>query len=127
MERYGTKVKTALEKSISNANLAMSDISNFNPVIAPVLDLSSVRSEAGKINGILGANTITAGVSYDQASVVSALSSQIAAIASTPTASTPTEIRFEQNNYSPEALSINDIYRQTRSQIELAKQELNVS
>ena len=127
MERYGSQVKTALEKSITKANLTIGGISEFNPVIAPVLDLSSVRSEAGKINGILGANTISAAVSYDQASVVSALSDQVAAMSAAATTSSPTEIRFEQNNYSPEALSVNDIYRQTRSQIELAKQELNVS
>jgi tape measure domain-containing protein len=127
MERYGYKVKTALEKSISDANLKMSGISNFNPVIAPVLDLSGVRSEASKLDGILGTSAISAAVSYDQASVVSALSEQVAALTSAPTTTSPTEIRFEQNNYSPEALSVNDIYRQTRSQIELAKQELNVS
>lgn len=116
-------------KSITD-ELAMSlnDMDSFNPTITPVLDLTHVSAGADKISSLLSGNTISASVSSRRARVISAdevnRRTDVATLNSA--ASGPTEIKFEQNNYARDELSLDDIYRNTRSQIALAKKELGI-
>ena len=77
---------------------------NFNPVIRPVLDTTDLERSLSQIRRV----DIPVGVSG------------IGAHSETEHHSTPVEnmrpsVSFTQNNYSPEALSEADIYRQTKN------------
>jgi hypothetical protein len=107
-----------LDDGIANAvNEALAGI-DFNPVVTPVIDLTNVRAGASAIGGLLGANSyLQAGAiansqQYTEDSIVGA---------------GPTEIKFEQTINAPTQLSTADIYRQTRNQITMAKEELSIA
>jgi hypothetical protein len=102
---------------------AFDTIGDINPVISPVLDLTQVQRDAAAMNGIFGQNGITAGVSYGQASALS-LATTASMNSATNAAPMVKEVKFEQIINSPTTLSNADIYRQTKSQIQLAKEEL---
>jgi hypothetical protein len=94
-----------------------------NPVITPILDLSQVRTQAQELSALTNTVPITAAASYGHASSISA---------STPTtqaedpnvAKAAASVTFEQNNYSPSALSEVEIYRQTKNQLSQLKTAL---
>lgn len=105
----------------------LGDMNEFHPVITPVLDLTKVRASSQGLNSLIGSSLITPSVSFDQAHLISTTNELENAFDDSPSSAGPTEIKFEQNNYSPQALTVNDIYRNTKSQIALAKEELNIS
>jgi hypothetical protein len=119
---WATRVKDAVQESISDLPNSLIDI---NPTITPVLDLSQVQSEASKLSRVFGANSVNANVSFGQANM---LAQATIGQSTVQTNQTPVvkQVTFEQNNYAPTALSTADIYRQTKSQIALAKEELLV-
>lgn len=96
-----------------------------NPVITPVLDLTKVKAGAATLDSLMSLSVITPDVSIAQARMIST-TTDLAGEDKTPAYTGPTEVKFEQNIFSPEALSTNDIYRNTKSQIALAKEELNI-
>lgn len=117
----------AMRAAMKGASDALSFEANMNPTIRPVLDLTALRSEAGAIDGLLGARPIMANTSFAQANGISADRQAVQdALASLNTEPVTQEIKFEQNNYSPKALSTGELYRNTRSQISMAKEALNV-
>jgi hypothetical protein len=97
---------------------AMPDMS---PTITPVLDLTQVAAEAKNLSKYIPSSTY----SYGQARTIaaSANAQQIEA-AQSPVAS---GVSFEQNIYAPRQLSTSDIYKNTRNQITLAKEELSIA
>mgnify|MGYP000407616058 FL=1 len=117
--KAGTNMAAAAKNGLSNA---ISKIREFvdgemevQPTIRPVLDLSEVRSSAGRLTAILSR-------------------SQAMKISSSMNRETTGEIQngdgvpsvgnsysFVQNNYSPKALSRIDIYRQTKNQFSALK------
>lgn len=106
----------------------ISDLSNmdeFNPTITPVLDLTRIQADSSNLEKYMRLAPITPDVSLDRARIVSAMS-VVPGETVTPPYTGPTEVTFEQNIYSPTALSTNDIYRNTKSQIALAKEELGI-
>lgn len=96
-----------------------------SPVIRPVLDLTKVREAARGLGDLLPNASITPDVSYLQARTI-ATTAELERTPSEPAFAGPSEVKFEQNIYAPEALSTNDIYKNTRSQFALAKEELNI-
>lgn len=116
----------AFNAALSTIPLNFSDIDAFQPVITPVLDLSVVKRDAEALNTMLTTAPITAQLSTDQANLLSHTTDPKPNEPVTPPPPQPQEITFEQNIYSPTALSTNDIYRATRSQIALAKEELSI-
>lgn len=106
-------------------DLTMSD--EFNPVITPVLDLTGVSKDAKSLSGMLSASQFSPSLSYSKAALISKTTD----VASKATQEVqpyqgPAEVKFEQNNFSPKALTANDIYRNTRNQITMAKEELSI-
>jgi hypothetical protein len=95
-------LKASMKKSTSVNGL------NLQPVITPVLDLSQVKAASGKLAQL---TDVTA---YAHASAIT--TQQLAKQEADAAASGP-QIKFEQNNYSPEALSEIDIYRNTKNQL----------
>ncbi|HXQ38633.1 MAG TPA: hypothetical protein VN843_31825, partial [Anaerolineales bacterium] len=117
---------SAMQKSLRDISNVLVDTVDFEPTITPVLDLSNVRSGAKQLDRMMNVIPITAAASFNQASTISA--SQIAAATAqtdTPTAQ-PTQVKFEQNNYSPESLTPSEVYRQTRNQLAQAKTLLGI-
>lgn len=117
--KAGTNMAAAAKNGLSNA---ISKIREFvdgemevQPTIRPVLDLSEVRSGAGRLTAIL---------SRSQAMKISSLmnretTGEIQNGDGTP--SVGNSYSFVQNNYSPKALSRIDIYRQTKNQFSALK------
>lgn len=105
-------------------SLSFSD--DFQPTITPVLDLSMVEKDAMGIGSILGGASVASPVrTYNQANAIA--STELEQDSGFTASGGVTEVKFEQNNYSPESLSTADIYRQTRNQITIAKEELDIS
>lgn len=99
---------------------------NADPTIKPVLDLSQVEEQAGRLDEILPKEEITGTLA---ATATAQLAGRVAR--STPTQTDGnaisetynqgTSLVFNQYNNSPKALSEAEIYRQTRNQIEQVK------
>ena len=109
----------------------LGNIVELNPTITPVLDLSNVIKDAAQIPGMINNVTpISTAASFRQAADISALQQQAAEAAQTPTdvgiPAPVTQLSFEQNNYSPKALSEVEIYRKTKNQLGQAKSALGL-
>lgn len=119
----GESAIDGIKSTISQIPDVMPDDVNLNPVIAPVLDLTQVKKKATDLDAIFGTTPISVIDSYAKAT-------QLAAAEFTkpkelnPEGQTSTLVNFEQNNYSPKALSSVEIYRQTKNQLSLAKEAL---
>lgn len=125
MVGFAEQVVGTFTKVVDKTNDLMADISDASPTITPVLDLTKVQEGAKSIDGMMGAHTLSAQMSYDTAARI--FEAQRAAQDSQDEdPKPPTEIKFEQNIYAPKELSTRDIYRNTKSQIALAKEEINV-
>ena len=120
-ESVGTAMIDSMKESMAGLSDALSSEIDADPTITPVLDLSQVQQDADSMKSMLdNLVPITAASSYGQAAAISA-ANKMAAEAEAQAASVGTTIQFEQNNYSPEALSAIEIYRQTQNQLAQAK------
>lgn len=118
-------IASAMQEALDH----ISGMTDMQPTITPVLDLSQITDESKKLNNLLAFDplTLTPQVSTGEAKLISHTTEEAPQTPNTPDQfDGSTEIKFEQNIYSPTALSTNDIYRSTRSQIVLAKEELNI-
>jgi hypothetical protein len=124
VEMGDTALDTMKTTMAQVSDLMLSDL-DASPVITPVLDLSSLQTEAGRMGAIFAAQSVTAGVSFGQATTIAQdrSSSQTTDVATIAAPAEPV-IKFEQNNYSPKALSEVEIYRLTKNQLSLAKEAL---
>lgn len=130
VERQGDRVGSGLVNSIQNsieaATSSLESSADFNPVITPVLDLSNVTSGAKSIGSAFRDTVLSPAESISQARIISADTQQDLSKDTRDSSPISQQITFEQNNYSPKELSTNDIYRNTKSQIALAREELSV-
>lgn len=99
---------------------------NADPTIKPVLDLSQVEEQAGRLDDILPkeeiAGTLTTTATAQLAGrVVTSTPTKLNDTAASETYNQGTSLVFNQYNNSPKALSEAEIYRQTRNQIEQVK------
>lgn len=114
---------SALRQSLSGmADIVTSGI-DAQPVIRPVLDLTDIKANAGKIGGIITTQPVNVGTSYSAArgASVSMETRSTGDGTTTTTESSGSSVTFIQNNNSPKALSSSDIYRQTKNQLSSAK------
>lgn len=117
-------------KSINSILAQMTDklgsMDNFNPVITPVLDLSKVQKESDKLSNFMKVSSIVPEVSFDHAKLISATADIGKTSIDAPVQAQSQDISFVQNIHAPEALSTVDIYRNTKSLMSKAKEELNI-
>ena len=109
-----TGINDAIKKV---ASVVSSDI-DVQPSIRPVLDLSDIKTGAGLLTDLLStkkAVRVNAEVEAGKTEIQNG---------STAQTTTPQQIQFTQNNYSPKALSRIEIYRQTHNQISSLKEVL---
>jgi tape measure domain-containing protein len=121
---HAERIVQAFADTLTNLPHSLDGIET-GPVITPVLDLTKVKSAAAGLDQLMTNPVISPEVSFAQARTI-ATTAEIASSTSEPKDVVPREIKFEQNIYSPEALSTNDVYKGTRSQLALAKEELNI-
>jgi hypothetical protein len=120
-ESLNDAFNSAFERIVAD----LSDLDEFNPVITPVLDLTNIQREALALGSMFG--VVPIGVSsFAQAGVIAEEDRVRRYEPETEEPAPPQEITFEQNIYSPTALRTADIYKATRSQIAMAKKELEI-
>ena len=126
-ENVGMSAINAMKKTISRLPDLADIPMDMEPRITPVLDLSDVESGVRKLDPMLAGRKISVDTSYDGALVASnayAKSRDVREEIELERQSEPREIKFEQNNHSPKALSEAEIYRQTNNLLSRAKREL---
>lgn len=111
----------AMKSSMRRISNAVTDELNPNPTITPVLDLTQVKAAAGEMASLV-TSPLTAAASYSHAAAISAESRN--AELEDILAAGGAAVKFEQNNYSPKALSEIEIYRSTKNQLSQLKSVL---
>lgn len=115
----------SLRKAINVSAMMAENELDFSPTITPILDLSSVESQSGKLNGMLSGKYA---VPIDKISLnaAKAIPIQNGSDLDLGQINNPTGdiYNFTQNNYSPKALSRTEIYRDTKSQFALARRSI---
>jgi tape measure domain-containing protein len=134
VDKYGSKVVDAhtnigetaigtLKKTMSNIDGLMSGEVNMSPTIRPVLDLSAIKKDGARIDGMLATPSLAIAASYDKATALASADRvrRETSNASSTGAVTPgakgDEYNFTQINNSPKAISSIDTYRGTKNQI----------
>ena len=115
---------SSLKEALAKASETVMTDTDLTPTIRPVLDLSGVRKDAQLLDKAIGAPEFSVSTAYAVANdILRTKAAQEAEAATAPTTTDirPIEVKYEQNNYSPKALSDVDIYRQTNNQISAAK------
>jgi tape measure domain-containing protein len=113
-------------EAMSGLKYDLQDLDEFNPTITPVLDLTRVANGAKGLSGLLSTAPISASLSARQASAIASAQGPSRQDSELAAAAPVREIKFEQIINSPTALTTDDIYRSTRNQIALAKEELKI-
>lgn len=112
----------AMSKALDGVNDLIEDDPSFKPEIKPVLDLTEMQKQAKGINNFLPAIGVTA-----QAANAARPPVPIAVDNSDKDRQNGvTNITFNQTNNSPEALDAATIYRQTHTQLAMAKDKLTL-
>lgn len=119
-------VKSSTRLLMDTMNAGLSELTDINPTITPVVDLSNVKMGVDAIDSMMDGTSIDAGVSLDNAKLISA---ETSAPKEQAVQSTKSEggVTFIQNNNSPRALSEADIYRNTNGQVARAAKELGIA
>ena len=112
----------AMSAALDGVNDLIEDDPSFKPEIKPVLDLTEMQKQAKGINNFMPAIGVTA-----QAANAARPPAPIAVDNSDKNSQNGvTNITFNQTNNSPEALDAATIYRQTHTQLAMAKDKLTL-
>lgn len=122
----GDEAVSGLVGSLSKVGDILNKEIDPDLTITPILDLSNVERGAKKLADLTNVTPITAAASYGQASAISTETTSQSATEAETISGGSTILQFEQNNYSPKALSEAEVYRQTRNQLSQAKDALGV-
>jgi hypothetical protein len=131
VEKAATRVGSAALESMKQSLADVSKIVESNvelaPVITPVLDLTSVNRSAAQMKNIFGSETIQIGATFSKATdaAIGYQQNQQARDDNTMTSHSEQSVTFIQNNTSPKPLNEAEIYRNTSSQISIAKGALS--
>lgn len=122
----GKEAMNSMQTALGKVEDVLDSDMEYNPTIKPVLDLDDIRKGTKSLNNMFGATNIGVN-SYNMAKVAasSKLNSGIEDLKEmVQDIKDASGITFIQNNNSPKALSNADIYRNTRSQLAIARQRL---
>ena len=121
-ENMSNAAYDAMSKALDGVNELLEDDPSFKPEIKPILDLTEMQKQAKGINNFLPAIGVTA-----QAANAARPPAPIAVDNSDKNSQNGvTNITFNQTNNSPEALDAATIYRQTHTQLAMAKDKLTL-
>lgn len=121
----GDNMASSINHAISDMLDHLSVMDEFNPTITPVLDLTRIAEDAKSIGGYISDSTIAV-TSANQAQSIAYSGRVNEELEPIKAPAGSGEVKFEQNIYSPTQLSTSDIYKQTRNQITMAKEELSI-
>lgn len=112
---------SAMSDAMSGISDTLTDVDN-TPVIRPVVDLDAVMQASNAIPGLLGGDTnIGTSGNINTANSIANGINYVAPVGNTAASSNNT-LEFNQHIYSPKPLSRLEIYRNTRNQLELARE-----
>lgn len=112
----------AMSRALDGVNELIEDDPSFKPEIKPILDLTEMQKQAKGINNFMPAIGVTA-----QAANAARPPAPIAVDNSDKNGQNGvTNITFNQTNNSPEALDAATIYRNTNTQLAMAKDKLTL-
>ena len=112
----------AMSRALDGVNELIEDDPSFKPEIKPILDLTEMQKQAKGINNFMPAIGVTA-----QAANAARPPAPIAVDNSDKNSQNGvTNITFNQTNNSPEALDAATIYRNTNTQLAMAKDKLTL-
>lgn len=115
--------KNGLSRVVANMSTMFDSEIDTQPTIRPVVDMTNVESSARRINAVFSRQqAVAVGVGMNNR-LSSNYSNGEQAYRESQRMSTVT---FTQNNYSPKALSRDEIYRQTNNQLSTIKKELGI-
>nr|DAU92408.1 MAG TPA: tail tape measure [Caudoviricetes sp.] len=118
----GKAAYNALDKALDGVNDLIEEDPSFQPEIKPILDLEELKKQAGGIGGLMPAVGVTTSIANSARPPA-----PIAVDASdTKSQNGVTNITFNQTNNSPEALDAATIYRNTNTQLAMAKDKLTL-
>ena len=118
----GKTAYDAMAKALNGVNELLEDDPSFKPEIKPILDLTEMEKQAKGINNFMPAIGVTAQVANAARPTV-----PVAVDTSdTKSQNGVTNITFNQTNNSPEALDAATIYRNTNTQLAMAKDKLTL-
>lgn len=129
-EDIGDTALTTLEKSLRDVGRSVRADMDLNPTIRPVLDLSKIREDSAKIDGIVSPSSLKVEASYARASTIAVderAARQSISERNAAEVRSQVEIKYEQNISSPKATSNAEIYRQTKNGLSQLKRNLPVS
>jgi len=117
----------SLRKSLSNVDKMVAGNVDLQPSIRPVLDLTDIRKNAGKISGLLpnGAKMTVMGAYNNAVDVATQVRNNGNDPGDGTDGSGGAMLAYTQNIYSPKAVSTAEIYRQTKSQLSTVKGALS--
>lgn len=123
----GDKAVEAMRVSLSHLDKMAVGNMNIQPTIRPVLDLTDVRKNAGKLSGLLPTNAkMRVDASYGKASVVAAAVRDRSDGGSGDGSSSPgAMLSYTQIIQSPKAVSAVEVYRGTKNQLSTVKGALS--
>ena len=115
-------VLSGMKKAMSKIATAVDGDFDVNPTICPIVDLTNVEESAALISSLLSGNQTSGLAVSTQRSVNNSLAAKQTVNNERNRQNGETIINnFEQNNYSPKALSRGEIYRQTKNLFSAAK------
>ena len=118
----GKTAYDSLSKALDGVNDLLENDPAYKPEIKPVLDLSEIQKQADGLGSMMPAIGVTA-----QAANNARPTAPIAVDNSDKNSQNGvTNITFNQTNNSPEALDAATIYRQTKTQLAMAKDKLTL-
>ena len=116
----------ALKKTLTGVNELIKGDLDMTPVISPVLDLTGMQRTADQIGGMFRTQTISLNATTTAATDASAGWQENQDILNENASVDPRpDVSFTQINNSPKALSEEEIYRNTRNQLSIAKGAVN--
>ena len=125
MEDIGDHALEALRQSLRGVSDILNEEISSDPVVRPVIDLTDIQKNSGRIAGMLpNWNIDTAGIRARAYGVRAAVEANTGEAAEVIPGDSSTTLNYTQNNFSPKALSNAEIYRQTRNQLSKIKEGL---
>ncbi|QFG13637.1 tape measure protein [Arthrobacter phage Shepard] len=129
--QVGSNALEAMKASIRNAGADLDGGMMMHPTITPVLDLSAVKKESGRIAGMMTLPPLDIMGTYQTAAAVVASQREQARIDAEyeegpRDEAGGTNVTYVQNLYSPKPLSRAEIYRGTKNQLSEIKTEKGV-
>lgn len=118
----GEGAMLALRKTLSGLGDGLNSGLDMNPMIRPVLDLSSIRKDAEQIGGMFRQQPIVLDATVRRAQDAADGFQANQDLADELSGDGGDSFTFNQYNTSPKALSSAEIYRQTKNQLSKAKE-----